>query len=151
MKTPEKVIFTNMCMVYDDDGNILVQNRLDKEWPGITFPGGHVENGESFTEAVIREVWEETGLHISHVQMCGVKYWMTEDNCRYVVLCYKTKHFQGTLTSSSEGEVFWISQKDFEKMNLASGMEYMLKIFTEDEITEHHCWDENGVSQNILR
>jgi len=30
----------NMCMIYDDKGNILVQDRLKKDWPGVTFPGG---------------------------------------------------------------------------------------------------------------
>lgn len=60
MSRTEKTIFTNMCMVYDDNGNVLVQNRLNPDWPGITFPGGHVDAGESFTDAVIREVFEET-------------------------------------------------------------------------------------------
>ena len=64
MDRSEKAIFTNMCMVYDDNGNVLVQNRKDKEWGGITFPGGHVEKKESFTDSVIREVYEETGLKI---------------------------------------------------------------------------------------
>nr|WP_279401436.1 NUDIX domain-containing protein [Piscibacillus salipiscarius] len=31
-------------MVYDDE-QILVQDRVGKSWPGITFPGGHVEPG----------------------------------------------------------------------------------------------------------
>lgn len=45
-------------MVYDDAGHILVQDRKDPDWPGLCFPGGHVEPGESFVEAVIREVWK---------------------------------------------------------------------------------------------
>ena len=60
----ETAVFTNMCMVYDEKGNVLVQNRVDPEWGGITFPGGHVEKGESFTDSVIREIREETGLTI---------------------------------------------------------------------------------------
>ena len=43
MSKCETVVLTNMCMVYDDNGNILVQNRTKNTWPGITFPGGHVE------------------------------------------------------------------------------------------------------------
>ena len=62
-----------MCMIYDDAGNVLVQDRLNPNWPGITFPGGHVEVGEPFTDAVIREVREETGLTVSKLQMCGIK------------------------------------------------------------------------------
>ena len=42
-----------MCMVYDGD-NVLVQDRVDSGWPGIAFPGGHVEPGEPFTEAAAR-------------------------------------------------------------------------------------------------
>lgn len=59
----EKVEFTNMCMIQDKN-KVLVINRKAKDWPGITFPGGHVEAGESFTNAVIREIKEETGLYI---------------------------------------------------------------------------------------
>ena len=31
---PEKAEFTNMCMIYDGEGNILVQDRI-KSWCGI--------------------------------------------------------------------------------------------------------------------
>ena len=51
----ESVEFTNLYMVRDGD-RVLGINRKKEDWPGITFPGGHVEAGESFTEAVIREV-----------------------------------------------------------------------------------------------
>ena len=42
MERTEKVEFTNMCMVYDGD-EVVVIDRQKKDWPGITFPGGHVE------------------------------------------------------------------------------------------------------------
>ena len=43
MKHTENAIFTNICLIYDNDGNILVQDRKKKTWPGLTLPGGHVE------------------------------------------------------------------------------------------------------------
>ena len=90
----EIVEFTNLCMVIDGD-RVLVIDRKKEDWPGITFPGGHVEVGESFTEAVIREVKEETGLRIASPQICGMKDWV-EDGIRYVVLFYKTESLKET-------------------------------------------------------
>ncbi len=54
MAREEKCVLTNMCMVYDGN-RILVQDRMNPNWPGITFPGGHIEPKESFVESVIRE------------------------------------------------------------------------------------------------
>lgn len=34
----EQVTLTNMCMVYDDKGNVLVQDKIDENWGGLTFP-----------------------------------------------------------------------------------------------------------------
>ena len=51
----EQVTFTNMCMIENEKGEVLMQNRV-LSWKGFAFPGGHVEKGESFTDAVIREV-----------------------------------------------------------------------------------------------
>ena len=58
----EKIELTNMCMIYDNNGNVVVQEKLNKNWGGITFPGGHIEILESFVDSIIREVKEETGL-----------------------------------------------------------------------------------------
>ena len=52
----ESVILTNMCMICDGKGKVVVQNRTNPNWPGITFPGGHIEYGESVVDSVIREV-----------------------------------------------------------------------------------------------
>ena len=113
-------------MVYDGAGNILVQNRRNPNWPGITFPGGHVEHGESFSGSVIREVKEETGLDIQRPVLCGVKQFQTKEDARYVVLFYKTDRFSGMLRSSEEGDVFWIKRSELETYSLADDFEKML-------------------------
>ena len=129
MRRTENTIFTNMCMVYDGEGNVLVQNRLNPDWPGIVFPGGHVEAGESFYDAAVREVFEETGLTVSELQMCGIKDWFRDDGTRYVVLLYETDKFEGELTSSDEGEVMWIPLAKMQGMEITESMKTMLKVF----------------------
>lgn len=86
MARTELATFTNICMVYDNSGYILVQDRKNPDWPGITFPGGHVEEGESFCASVIREVKEETGLDVENPILCGIKQFTTSKDGRYVVL-----------------------------------------------------------------
>ena len=135
----------NLCMVYDGQGNILVQNRRKKDWSGVTFPGGHVEAGESFADAVIREVWEETGLTIEHPVLCGIKQWSEEDGARAVVLFYKTDRFSGELKSSDEGEVFWVRREEFESLPLAKDMAKTICVFESDEFSEcFYTQDDKG-------
>ena len=144
MSRSEPAIFTNLCMIYDHDGNILVQDRRDPDWPGICFPGGHVEPGESFVESVIREVWEETGLTIENPILCGTKQFQTEDNERYVVFFYKTNRFSGELKSSDEGEVFWIHPEALSKYTLVEDFMDMVRVFREDDLNEFYYYKENG-------
>lgn len=144
MSRQEQVILTNMCMIMDGQ-RILVQDRNSIKWSGITFPGGHVEQGESIVASVIREVKEETGLTVSHLELCGFQNWTDpKDKYRYLVFCYKTSHFSGCLQSSKEGPVFWIDHTDLKHYQLAAGFETMLEIFEQSQLTENFYWFEDG-------
>ena len=138
MSRSEQAIFTNLCMVYDHDGNILVQDRLDPDWPGLCFPGGHVEPGESFVESVIREVWEETGLSIENPKLCGTKQFQTRKGERYVVFFYKASKYHGTLRSSSEGKVFWLPRTELSKQILAPDMMEMVRVMESENLSEFY-------------
>ena len=144
MARSESAIFTNMCMVYDHEGNILVQDRKKPDWPGLCFPGGHVEPGESFVESVIREVYEETGLTIEKPRLCGTKQFQNRKGDRYVVLFYKTDRFSGELKSSDEGEVFWIPRHTLENYSLVDDFMDMVKVFEDDDFSEFYYYQEDG-------
>ena len=151
MARRETVVLTNMCMVYDNQGNILVQDRLDPEWPGITFPGGHVEPGEAFTKAVIREVWEETGLTIEHPRLCGLKQFPEEDGTRYIVMLYKANRFSGELRSSCEGNVFWIKRSELGNYPLAETFDQLIRVFEDDSLGEQYVrWDGDEFLRELL-
>ncbi len=129
------VTLTNMCMIRNGD-QVLVQDRKDPDWPGITFPGGHVESGESFCASVIREVYEETGLTIENPRLCGVKEWENEDGSRYMVLLYKTELFSGEVRSSNEGEVYWTPLGNLSKLRLTEHFDKILEIYLRDDLSE---------------
>ncbi len=128
--------FTNMIMVEDGE-NVLVQRRK-LYWKGIAFPGGHVERGESFLGAAVREVKEETGLDVCDLRLCGTVDWENADNGeRYVVLLYKTSSFSGTLLpETEEGSVFWMKKSDLPQAELCDNFQRYLEVFLDDSKTE---------------
>ena len=139
MARMEEVELTNMCMVCDGKGNVLVQNKKgDRTWHGWNFPGGHVEQGEFVTPSVIREIREETGLTIENPKLCGIKEFQKEqDGKRFIVFLYVASRFSGELRSSAEGDVFWYPLSELKRSKeLADGFSEMLPVFTSDEISE---------------
>lgn len=122
-----KCILSNMCMVYKDD-EILVINRTKNDWPGLSFPGGHVEKGETLEESVIREIKEETGLTLHSVKFCAIKDWDWGDDVRYLGLLYKSNDFSGEIKSSNEGQVFWIKRCDLHKYKLSQDFEELYEL-----------------------
>lgn len=134
MRRTERVELTVLCMVYDKD-RILLQNRIKKDWCGLTFPGGHVEENESIVEAVIRETREETGLDILSPVLCGVKQFPIE-NGRYLVFLFKTNHFSGTLTSSEEGEMVWVDRSELPHLKTVEDFDQLLAVMDSERLSE---------------
>ena len=63
-----------------------------------TLPKGKLESGESWTEAAIREVWEETGYKVEIISFAGCTCY-TPENIPKIVLYWNMKligdcHFQ---------------------------------------------------------
>ena len=144
MAQEEKAIFTVLCMISDGNGNLLMQDRNDPSWPGMCFPGGHVEPGESFTDAAVREVYEETGLTIKNPRLCGVKQFQNRNDARYVVFFYKADTFIGTPCSSDEGEVFWIPREEIPKLNLVEDFLDMLQVMESPNLNEFYYYKTDG-------
>ena len=139
MARMEEVELTNMCMVCDGKGNVLVQNKKgDRTWHGWNFPGGHVEQGEFVTPSVVREIREETGLTIENPKLCEIKEFQKEqDGKRFIVFLYVACRFSGELRSSAEGDVFWYPLSELKRSKeLADGFSEMLPVFTSEEISE---------------
>lgn len=59
-------------IIVNESGRVLVGKRRGSHAPYYSIPGGHLELGESFEAAAIREVKEETDLTIDHPKVIAV-------------------------------------------------------------------------------
>ena len=134
MAKTENVELTVLCLIQDGD-KILLQNRVKKDWKGYTLPGGHLEPGESFVDAVKREMKEETGLDIINPKLAGIKQFPIEDG-RYIVLLFKTEQFSGELVSSEEGQMEWIDCSCLSEIDAVDDLDELLRVINDPELTE---------------
>ena len=131
-----EVELTTMCMITYGK-KVLMINRV-KSWKGWSFPGGHLEQGESLDECVRREVYEETGIVLSSVRLQGIiNLYNLKTGKRYFVFSYIANEFTGSLKSgSSEGLVEWKDIAELNELELAQGMNLRLPIFFDNRAQE---------------
>ena len=134
MGRTENVELTVLCLITDGD-RILLQNRTKNDWQGYTLPGGHVEPGESFVDAVIREMKEETGLDIKNPRLAGVKQFPIEGG-RYVVLLFKANEYSGTVVSSDEGQMVWVDSNHLPEIHTVEDFEDLIRVINNPDLTE---------------
>jgi ADP-ribose pyrophosphatase YjhB (NUDIX family) len=83
------------------DGRVLIVRRGGNFGRGIyTLPGGVVEAGETLTEAVIREVREETQVAIEPVALAGYREMIMRDDDgktarHFVIVCFAARWVAG--------------------------------------------------------
>ena len=142
MSRATSTILTNLCLIEDCLTNkVVLQYRSPeryKKWSGYAFPGGHIEEGESLVESVIREVYEETGLTIADPKLVAVKDWSLDEGGRYIVFCYKATKFSGQLRSSEEGEVSWVEKDQLDQLDLSYDMLPLLEVMEDPDLSEYY-------------
>ncbi|WP_261806437.1 8-oxo-dGTP diphosphatase [Lapidilactobacillus luobeiensis] len=145
----EQALFLNLVMVTKGD-QVLVENRVKKDWPGLTFPGGHVEPNEPFYDAAVREIQEETGLLVRDLRLVGLCQYpdLTAAGVKFrrVIYFYRTDNFKGELKSSREGDVFWLDQSELKQHRLAGSLADFLQVFERPELSEVVYLDEDSAA-----
>ena len=147
----ENVKLMNMCKIMNPETKeVLVQERV-KSWQGIAFPGGKVELGESIVPSIKREVYEETGLKLKTVRICGVKDWYDKQSKeRQLIILFTSDNYEGDVISeTSEGKVYWINEEELKNKKLADDFDKLLEVFNKKEINEMVYEDNENADENL--
>ncbi len=106
---------TTLCYI-EQEGKYLMLHRVKKhhdinagKWIGV---GGHVENGETPEECLLREVKEETGLVLTAYRLRGLVTFLS-DACEPELMCVFTADaFDGEMIECDEGELAWVEKSE---------------------------------------
>ncbi|GAK03953.1 MutT/nudix family protein [Geomicrobium sp. JCM 19037] len=146
MPSDLNVKFWTICLIRDGD-YVLLLDRTHDEFKGFIPPGGKVAFPESFTSAAIREVYEETGLHVWDLTYKGIYEFVNPvKKDRYMIFNYMTEHFSGELTThASEGKPNWIHIEDVEHLPMQPSIRRRFPYFFKEGTFEIHVvWDEEN-------
>lgn len=95
------------ALVTNDRGEILLVNS---PWRGWEYPGGLIEPGETFQEALYREIREESGVDVEITGFVGICKNVERD---IVNIDFTARYIGGELTPSEEStEVIWATPEE---------------------------------------
>ena len=129
-------MITNTTLCYIDDGtSYLMLHRTKKKgdmnkdkWIGI---GGHMEEGESPEDCILREAFEETGFHLTGLRFRGIITFVYKDITEYMML-FTASGYEGEPKVCSEGDLEWVAKTEVPRLNLWEGDRIFLRLLSED-------------------
>jgi len=144
--------FWTVCLIQNRD-QVLLLDRQHDHFSGFIPPGGKVEFPESFTEAAIREVKEETGLDVTNLIYKGIyEYVNPVKRDRFIIFNYTTTDFSGELLADSpEGKPIWVNKQDLESLPMQNSIRRRFPFFFEEGTFEIYVqWDDENNSEGMV-
>lgn len=107
---PTHLVSVAAC-VTNDQGQILLVNS---PWRGWEYPGGLIEPGETFQDALHREIREEAGVEVEITGFVGICKNLERN---IVNIDFTARYLSGELTPSEEStEVLWATPEEAMEM-----------------------------------
>jgi len=118
-----------VAAVIKKDNQFLIVQRNRKKHLGLKweFPGGKVQESETFEEALSREIKEELNITINiHEKIAEEKY--KDDKIDIVLYYYLCSFKSGTMELNEHEDFAWVEKKNFNKYDFAEGDGNMLYL-----------------------
>ena len=118
---PSYIVPAARAVIFDDRGRILLIRRGDNHmW---ALPAGGMEPGESVTECMAREVWEETGLKVESAVAFGVysepRFTApTRPDAQLLTVAYRVDRWSGELLRRTDetDDARWFSVEELRRL-----------------------------------
>jgi len=127
LKRSKELLNVVIGIIIDTENKLLLNNRkqnttLSGYWE---FPGGKVESGETFEDALKREIKEELKVSISiKSKIIEVPY---RDHCLNILLHYYLCKKMGDIRLMEHEKGVWVSKSDLYRFKFAPGDRLILK------------------------
>ena len=120
------------AVVLDGERVLLARRGRAPSAGKWSIPGGLVHLGERLEEAAVREVQEETGLHVRLLGLCGVIDRVVRDadviRYHYVIIDYVAESVGGRLQAGTDAaEVRWVAVGDLGQYDCTEGLAEMIR------------------------
>ena len=124
---------TTLCYI-ENRGRYLMMHRTKKDgdenagkWIGV---GGHMEEGESPDECILREIAEETGLKVCGLRLRGIITFILPDFGNELTFLYTASSESDSVPPCPEGEIAWIPVGEIDKLELWDGDRIFLPMLS---------------------
>jgi mutator protein MutT len=107
------------AIITNNDNKILIIKLKKGPFKGkFCIPGGGIEPGETFKDAIKREIFEETGINlnneINHIGFCEIINYEIKSHRVVIILHAKSNDLP---VPSEEGEAEWVDICELENMS----------------------------------
>jgi len=139
---PETPLVGVGAIIIERDRVVLVKRGHAPLLGKWSIPGGVLEVGETLRAAVVREVFEETGMTIEPGELMGVFERVVPDEqgrmrYHYVLIDFLCRRIAGELAAADDAEeARWFSREELSSLGLAQETEdVILKGFEKSTAT----------------
>lgn len=126
---------STLCYLQRDGAYLMLHRTVKKndvnkdKWIGV---GGHLEEGESPEECLLREVKEETGYTLTSFRFRGLVTFLSGDGVTEYMSLFTADGFEGEPIPCDEGVLEWVPREKIPELNIWEGDKIFFRLLAEE-------------------